>query len=135
VKVDRDSMSNSLEVRVPFLDPPLVQFVNALPLRFKIDGRSQKKLLRRLLVEVGLPELVNRPKQGFGIPLKSWLWGRLSGDVERLLLAEDSRVSGFLEMDEVRRLLTESRKWGRDLTERVWALCWLEHWLRSSESG
>jgi asparagine synthase (glutamine-hydrolysing) len=81
-----------------------------------------------------LPELVNRRKQGFGIPLKSWLWGRLSNEVERLLLADDSRVSCLFEMDEVRRLLTESRKRGRDLTERVWALCWLEHWLRSADS-
>ena len=134
VKVDRDSMRSSLEVRVPFLDPHLVQFANGLPLRFKIDGRVQKALLRRLLVEVGLPELVNRRKQGFGIPLKSWLWGRLGADVERLLLGDDSRVSGLLEMDEVRRLLAESRKRGRDLTERVWALCWLEHWLRSCGS-
>ena len=134
VKVDRDSMRSSLEVRVPFLDPHLVHFANALPLRFKIDGSVQKALLRRLLVEVGLPELVNRRKQGFGIPLKSWLWGRLGADVERLLLGADSRVSGLLEMDEVRRLLAESRKRGRDLTERVWALCWLEHWLRSCGS-
>jgi asparagine synthase (glutamine-hydrolysing) len=134
VKVDRSSMKNSLEVRVPFLDPRLVQFVNALPLRFKIDRASQKRLLRRLLVDVGLPELVNRPKQGFGIPLKAWLWGQLSGDVERLLLADDTRLSRLLDMDEVRRLLTESRKRGRDLSERVWALFWLEHWLRACAS-
>jgi asparagine synthase (glutamine-hydrolysing) len=134
VKVDRDSMKNSLEVRVPFLDPRLVQFANALPLRLKIDGNSQKRLLRRLLVEAGLPELANRPKQGFGLPLKSWLWGRLSGDVERLLLGDDARVSRLLDMDEVRRLLTESRKRGRDLSERVWALYWLEHWLRARDS-
>jgi asparagine synthase (glutamine-hydrolysing) len=134
VKVDRDSMKNSLEVRVPFLDPRLVQFVNALPLRFKIDGNSQKLLLRRLLVEVGLPELVNRPKQGFGIPLKAWLWGRMRGEVERLLLADDTRLARLLDMDEVRRLLSQSRKRGRDLSERVWALLWLEHWLRASES-
>jgi asparagine synthase (glutamine-hydrolysing) len=134
VKVDRDSMKNSLEVRVPFLDPRLVQFANALPLHFKIDRTCQKRLLRRLLVEVGLPELVDRPKQGFGIPLKSWLWGRLSGDVERLLLANDTRISQMLEMDEVGRLLTESRKPGRDLSRRVWVLFWLEHWLRACDS-
>ena len=134
VKVDRDSMKNSLEVRVPFLDPRLVHFVNALPLHLKVDGTSQKRLLRRLLVEIGLPELVSRPKQGFGIPLKSWLRGRLGTDVERLLLADDARVSCLLDMNEVRRTLTESRKRGRDLTERVWALFWLEHWLRSLDS-
>jgi asparagine synthase (glutamine-hydrolysing) len=134
VKVDRDSMKNSLEVRVPFLDPRLVQFVNALPLRFKIDRVSQKRMLRRLLVDVGLPELANRPKQGFGIPLKAWLWGRMSSDVERLLLADDTRIGQLLDMDEVRRLLTESRKRGRDLSERVWALFWLEHWLRACAS-
>jgi asparagine synthase (glutamine-hydrolysing) len=134
VKVDRDSMKNSLEVRVPFLDPRLVHFVNALPLRFKIDRTTQKRLLRHLLVEVGLPELVNRPKQGFGIPLKSWLWGRLRGDVERLLLTPGSRILDLMDTHEVHRLLTESRKPGRDLTERVWALVWLEHWLRLSDS-
>jgi asparagine synthase (glutamine-hydrolysing) len=134
VKVDRDSMKNSLEVRVPFLDPRLVQFVNALPLHLKVDGITQKRLLRRLLVEIGLPELVDRPKQGFGIPLKSWLWGRMSGDVERLLLADAPRLSRLLDLHEVRRLLAESRKRGRDLTDRVWALFWLEHWLCACES-
>ncbi len=134
VKVDRDSMKNSLEVRVPFLDPRLVQFVNALPLRFKVDGPTQKRLLRHLLVEIGLPELVDRPKHGFGMPLKSWLWGRMSGDVERLLLADDTRLSRLLDLHEVRRLLAASRKRGRDLTDRVWALFWLEHWLRACES-
>lgn len=133
VKVDRASMKNSLEVRVPFLDPRLVQFVNALPIHLKIDRTTQKRLLRRLLVEIGLPELVNRPKQGFGFPLKSWLWGRLSGEVERLLLADDTRLSRLLDIHEVHRLLAESRKRGRDLTERVWALFWLEHWLRTCD--
>jgi len=135
VKVDRTAMRNSLEVRVPFLDPRLVHFANSLPLSLKIDGTRQKRLLRRLLVEVGLPELADRPKKGFGIPLKSWLLGRLDGEVERLLLGEDARVSELLEMDVVRRLLRESKRKGRDLSERAWALVWLEHWLRSTESG
>jgi len=133
VKVDRASMKNSLEVRVPFLDPRLVQFVNALPIRFKIVGTDQKRLLRRLLLEIGLPELLNRPKQGFGIPLKSWLGGRLRVDVERLLLADDTRLSQLLDVCQVRRLVVESRKRGRDLTEQVWALFWLEHWLRTCD--
>jgi asparagine synthase (glutamine-hydrolysing) len=130
VKVDRDSMKNSLEVRVPFLDPRLVRFVNALPLHLKTNGTTQKRLLRRLLAEIGLPELVSRPKQGFGIPLRSWLWGRMSGDVERLLLGADTHLANLLDIAEVRRLLTQSRKRGRDLSERVWSLLWLEHWLR-----
>jgi asparagine synthase (glutamine-hydrolysing) len=135
VKVDRDAMKNSLEVRVPFLDPRLVHFANALPLRFKVDGSHQKRLLRTLLAEIGLPELLDRPKQGFGLPLKSWLWGRLSGEVERLLLADDARIASVLDMGVVRRFLDQSRKRGRDLTERVWALFWLEHWLRECESS
>jgi asparagine synthase (glutamine-hydrolysing) len=133
VKVDRDAMKNSLEVRVPFIDPRLVHFANALPLHLKIAGSSQKRLLRRVLIDLGLPELVDRPKQGFGIPLRSWLWGRLRADVDRLLLAGDTRLSELLDLHEVRRLLTASRKPGRDLTERVWALVWLEHWLRSCD--
>jgi asparagine synthase (glutamine-hydrolysing) len=135
VKVDRTAMRNSLEVRVPFLDPRLVHFANALPLHLKIDGTRQKRLLRRLLVEVGLPELADRSKKGFGLPLKSWLRGRLNGEIERVLLGDDARVSALLEMDVVRRLVAESRQPGRDLTERAWALLWLEHWLRSTEPG
>jgi hypothetical protein len=50
------------------------------------------------------------------------------------LLSEDSHISRLLDMQEVRRLLAESRKRGRDLTERVWALFWLEHWLRECDS-
>src|SRR5262249_8972318 len=131
---DRASMKNSLEVRVPLLDPRLVQFVNALPLRLKINGPIQKRLLRRLLVGICLPELAERPKQGFAIPLKSCLWGRVSADTAHLRLAPDIRLSCLLDIHEVRQLLGQSRKGGRDLTERVWALFWLEHWLRECNS-
>jgi len=73
VKVDRASMFNSLEVRAPFLDWPLVDFINGLPLDYKFRGRQSKYILKKLMEDKLPKEVVYRPKKGFGIPIAEWL--------------------------------------------------------------
>ena len=76
-KVDRASMAFSLEARVPYLALPVVNFVTALPDAHKIQGRETKRLLRRALFDLVPREILERPKQGFDLPLASWLRGPL----------------------------------------------------------
>jgi len=78
VKVDRTSMANSLEVRVPFLDHRIVELFGRLPRGSKIQKHSSKVVLRDILARRLPSELFDRPKVGFGIPLDSWLRGGLS---------------------------------------------------------
>lgn len=72
-KVDRASMMVSLEVRSPFLDAELVDFVRRIPWRWKLRGGRTKFLLKQALTDRLPPEILNRPKKGFGIPLTRWL--------------------------------------------------------------
>ena len=72
-KVDRASMMHSLEVRAPFLDIELVDFVRRIPWRYKLRGGQTKYLLKKALEGVLPREIVHRKKKGFGVPLTRWL--------------------------------------------------------------
>lgn len=118
-KVDRAAMANSLETRVPMLDHHLVEFAWQLPLHMKIRNGKGKWLLRQVLERHVPRQLVDRPKQGFGIPLDSWLRGPLRDWAEALLNEERLRREGYLRTELVRR------KWAEHLSgRRSW-----EHWL------
>jgi asparagine synthase (glutamine-hydrolysing) len=130
-KVDRMSMANSLEARVPLLDHPLVEFACSLPpdLRFR-DGKT-KYLLKRALEGRVPAEVLNRPKQGFAVPLESWFSGAIPGFF-RDELADTSWLAGVgIQRAELRRLLdrfTEARR--RDYCDRLWALVVLNRAVR-----
>lgn len=81
-KVDRMSMANGLEVRVPFLDHQVLELANQMPADWKVDGRMKKKILQETFREDLPPELFNRPKQGFEVPLVDWFRGSLKGELE-----------------------------------------------------
>jgi asparagine synthase (glutamine-hydrolysing) len=84
VKVDRASMAHSLEAREPFLDHRLAEFALRIPPSLKQD----KKILRDILAKYLPREVVERPKQGFSVPIKRWLFGELLRDVERVMERE-----------------------------------------------
>lgn len=75
--VDRLSMAHSIEVRCPFLDHRLVDYVNHLPGRYKIGGGVNKRILKRAVADLLPPELINRPKEGFVQPIYTWMHGAL----------------------------------------------------------
>jgi asparagine synthase (glutamine-hydrolysing) len=130
-KVDRMSMANSLEARVPLLDHPLVEFACSLPpdLRFR-EGKT-KYLLKRALEGRVPAEVLSRPKQGFAVPLESWFSGSVPGFF-RDELADTSWLAGVgIQRAEVGRLLdrfAETRR--RDYCDRLWALVVLNRAVR-----
>jgi asparagine synthase (glutamine-hydrolysing) len=109
-KVDRCSMAVALEAREPLLDHRVVEFAWRLPRRFKYDGRQTKRLLRQVLYRYVPPELVERPKMGFSIPLGAWLLGKLLEWAEGLLSRKRLAVDGIFAADEVRRRGTSIRR-------------------------
>ena len=83
-KVDRATMQLALEGREPMLDHKLVEFALSLPDNLKIKGNATKYLLRQVLYRYVPKELIERPKQGFSIPIQQWLLGRLRPDLEKM---------------------------------------------------
>jgi len=131
VKVDRMSMKNSLEVRVPLLDHTLVDFVNAAPPELKLRGGVTKLPLRRLLERYLPPSVSSRGKQGFGVPLRHWFRGQLTGRLREALLAPDARIGQWLRPEAVADLLDHEASGQRDLSRKVWMLLVLEEWCRA----
>jgi asparagine synthase (glutamine-hydrolysing) len=130
-KVDRMSMANSLEARVPLLDHPLVEFACALPPDFRLRGGKTKHLLKRALAGRVPADVLTRPKQGFAVPLESWFSGSIPGFF-RDELADTSWLAGVgIQRAEVGRLLdrfSETRR--RDYCDRLWALVVLNRGVR-----
>ena len=125
-KADRASMLCSVELRAPFLDHRLVALAAALPRGSYIRPGRSKVLLRRAAADLLPPELLGRPKKGFGTPLGPWLKGPCAGLLDDL--AEE--LEGMIAAGAIRRLVAEHRAGRRDHRRRLWALLVLSRWRR-----
>lgn len=130
VKVDRNSMLNSLEVRVPFLDHRLIELANAIPIEEKMKGGQQKWILKELLRKRAPQGIIDRPKQGFAMPIRDWIRTSYRDMAEDLLLSPNNRSHKFVEPAVVRQLFNAHLKGVRDLSDRLWSLMWFEQWCR-----
>jgi len=104
VKVDRASMYNALEVRAPFLDYQLVEFMSRLPYSYKYRRWQTKFILKQLMKDKLPREIVFRPKKGFGLPLARWLKNELRPLCEELLAEDRIKKDGFFNFTYVDRL-------------------------------
>ncbi len=131
-KVDRTTMAVGLEGREPLLDHRLVEFALRLPLGLRRGALGTKHLLRRVLYRYVPRAIVDRPKQGFGIPMSRWLRGELSALLDIYLAPERVRAAGILDPRVVARALNNFREGGpgRDRldVQKVWLLLAFEMW-------
>ena len=126
-KLDRATMAHALEARAPFLDPGLMELAFTLGDELKYDRFETKRVLKALARELVPPEVVDRPKQGFGVPMARWLRGPLQARVEETLAPERVRAGGLLREDAVSALVRKNRE-GRADPRQVWSLFVLETW-------
>jgi asparagine synthase (glutamine-hydrolysing) len=131
VKVDRMSMKHALEVRVPLLDPRVVEWANAMPPEMKVRGNIQKYIFKKMLADLLPEEILSRPKHGFGVPIKHWFRDNLDGFARDLLLSPSSRCHRFFRPERIQQVLDNHGRRCRDLSVKVWTLLWFEQWCRT----
>jgi asparagine synthase (glutamine-hydrolysing) len=131
MRIDRFSMANSVEARVPFLDPELVESVYRLPLRLKSQRGIGKIVLRKAVADLVPGHVLKRPKQGFGAPILDWFYTRM-GELLTSLLAGEA-IRRYFNEDVVRELLDQHVRGMRNesvlwpvLNFALWHRCWIE---------
>jgi asparagine synthase (glutamine-hydrolysing) len=129
VKVDRASMASSLEVRAPFLDYELVEFVTGLPPGLKLKGLTSKYILKKAMKNLLPNEVIQRKKKGFGVPIAKWVKGPLKELFEDLLSPDRIKREGFLNPEYVTSLLQDHLHNTKDNRKQLWTLLVWELWL------
>src|SRR5499426_3871927 len=135
VKMDRGTMGRALEVRAPFLDPALVELVCSMPSSMKLRGWETKHVLKRALRRHLPRPILERRKQGFGVPIAQWLRGPLRPLLEETLAPERLRRVGLLDPAAVARMATEHVAGRRDHRKVLWSLLVFELWRERYLSG
>ena len=134
-KVDRASMANSLEVRVPFLDHRILEWAASLPWRFKLNGREGKHVLKQAMRPYLPDAILFREKQGFAVPLARWFRGPLQDQVRAALASPMLADTGIFDMGYLAALGEQHRKGARDHSSAIWALLMFESFLRQVHTG
>jgi asparagine synthase (glutamine-hydrolysing) len=127
-KVDRMSMAHSIESRVPLLDNEVIAFAGMLPAALKIKDGRRKHILKEVAASLLPPGMVDRRKQGFGVPLGVWFRGNLRELFADTLLSPRALQRGYFKPAFVRLLVNEHLSGKRDHTLRLWQLVVFERW-------
>jgi asparagine synthase (glutamine-hydrolysing) len=128
---------HSLELRSPFLDTALAEFVNTLPSHFKYRGGTTKYILKKVLARGAdggfmVPRaLLRRPKKGFGIPVSRWIRGELRETFKSALVTQWPDKLYFLSSSHIKSMLNLHLTGARDYGKELWALYILSGWVRN----
>jgi asparagine synthase (glutamine-hydrolysing) len=131
VKVDRASMMNSLEVRAPFMDVHVVEFLNRLPYAYKLKGFTGKHLLKETMRGKLPADIIDRPKKGFGIPVSLWLKNELKDLCNDLLSKEAIESQGLFDYNYVEQLKQNHFKGRQNNRKELWNLMVFQLWRRN----
>ena len=133
VKVDRMSMANSLEIRVPFLDYTFIEYAASIPGSLKLKGLTTKYILKKSMAKVLPSEVLTRKKIGFDIPLGVWIRQELREFVQDVLSPANLKKHGFFNPDYVQKILSEHLKGTHNHRQLLWPLIifqfWYDHYL------
>tara|TARA_B100000989_G_C19521302_1_gene464286 strand:+ start:170 stop:2038 length:1869 start_codon:yes stop_codon:yes gene_type:complete len=133
VKIDRTSMANSLEVRVPYLDHNIVEFMVKCPSKLKYHGITSKYLLKQLAKKYLPHEVVNRSKKGFGIPIAKWFCGSLKKPLREILRNPNSFVNTIFEKGYTNQLMENHFQKKQNNGKMLWTLFTLENWYNNND--
>jgi asparagine synthase (glutamine-hydrolysing) len=130
-KVDRASMLNSLETRVPLLDHKFAELSFTIPSELKLNRNSKKYILKEAFKHVLPDDIISHKKQGFSIPLSIWFKGSLK-EYAYDNLTNSSKLSEILNMNYVNSILVNHQKGLREFSQKIWSLLFLNEWLNQN---
>ncbi len=130
-KVDRASMLCSLETRAPLLDHEVVELAARIPSSLKIKNGETKYILKKAMNDILPKDILYRKKMGFGVPLVHWFKKDLTEYASEILLSKEANERGMFNLEYIQTMLGNHQKKGRDLSARIWALLFFEHWSRN----
>lgn len=131
-KVDRASMMNSLEVRVPLLDHQFAELTFRIPSELKFREKEQKYIFKRAMSPYLPDSILNHLKQGFSIPLSLWFRDDLNEYIKDTLLSGNNMLSEFLDKKYIRKIIEENSSGMKNSNTRIWSLLFFEEWLRQN---
>lgn len=129
-KVDMMSMAHSLEVRCPFLDTRLVEFVSCLPSEMKLKRGRLKYLVRTAFKKEIPQENLHHRKMGFAVPMARWIRGELRETVREGLFSGQTRIGRYFKKERMNEMFLAHLSGERDYAYELWGLLVLEHWHR-----
>ena len=119
LKADKMSMANSLEVRVPFLDRPLIDYALGLPTEYKIDKYKTKKIFRDIASEILEDKVSNKKKLGFPVPIREWMKEEDTYKQIKALFEKDEK---FFKKDKIVKLIEDHKKGKKDNSRKIWTI-------------
>lgn len=125
---DKITMANSIENRVPYLDVDLVNFIESLPVKFKLSGRTGKYLHREAVKEWLPKEIINRKKRGFATPVDQWFQDELSGTLCDLIHSSNSFSRLYFNLPAIEKMLSDHRNKKHNYKHELFMLLSLELW-------
>ncbi len=129
-KVDRMSMASSLEARSPLLDHKLIEYATRIPSRLKLNGRETKYIFKKAISGFVPGEILNREKQGFGVPIGEWINQQMKERILGDLSDRRSIERGYFDPKYVELLINEHSRGRRDHSHALWTLWMFELWHR-----
>ena len=133
-KVDRASMMNSLEVRVPLLDHKFAELTFRIPSELKLKGSQQKYILKKTMAPMLPQSILDHPKQGFGLPISIWFKDDLKTYINDTFNSSDCLLYNFLEKQYIKDKIINNRISHVDFSSRIWLLLFLNEWLKQNQS-
>jgi asparagine synthase (glutamine-hydrolysing) len=128
-KVDRASMNNSLEVRVPILDHKLAEMSFNIPSKFKISGGTGKYIFKEAMKPLLPSEILTHRKQGFAVPLSVWFKDDLKSYINDKFLNRNSKLYDYVNYQYVQDVIKNQYKGQRDYNSKLWSLLFFNEWL------
>jgi asparagine synthase (glutamine-hydrolysing) len=133
MRVDKITMSTSVEARVPFLDHHLIEYAMGLPRELKVKGTTGKHILKKALESILPRDLLYKPKRGFGAPAREWFRGPKGTELAQRVMNSRIRERNFFDYKFVEHLVDEHRREQRDWSAHLWCLLnlsvWYDRWI------